>query len=281
MTEVFVLNGKFVDQNNAVVSAEDRGFQFGDGVYEVIRAYNGKPFCMDRHLSRMKQGLEAIRIPMPLEIKEFEKLCNEALEKSGLKEALIYIQVTRGAAPRQHIPPKGLKPTFVIIVRGTPDIPPELKEQGVKISLSPDIRWHKCYIKTVQLLPNTMAKEEAKEKGAFEAVFFRDGIITEGSSSNIFIVKGGRVFTHPANERILHGITRGVAIEIAEGLGIEVEERAFSPEELLKADEAFLTGTGTEIMPVVQVDDDIIGNGKPGHITKKIMEKFKEITNCL
>ncbi|MDI3533994.1 MAG: D-alanine transaminase [Thermosediminibacterales bacterium] len=274
MPDIVFLNDRFVNYSEAKISIEDRGFQFGDGIYEVVRCYNGKPFCLDEHLKRMLQGLEALKIKAPYSSEKLKGIALEALSLSGLKDAQIYIQITRGVAPRRHAFIGDMKPTTVLIVRKIPDIDPKIWEEGVSAIVMPDIRWHLCYIKTVQLVPNCLAKVEAEAQGAFEAVFERDGIVTEAASSNVFIVKKGKALTHPANERILHGISRGVAIELIKQLEIPFAEEAFTVEELYDADEVFLTGTISEVLPVRKIGDKLIGNGKPGPLTRKIQEAF-------
>jgi len=271
------LNGKFVDHDKAVIPVEDRGFMLGDGVYEVVRLYNGYPFYLDRHLERMQNGLNAIRINF--DVKELEKICYEIIKINDLKEANLYIQVTRGVAPRQHHFPEDIRPTVLIMSYPAAPISQKIRQQGVKIVLLPDERWNRCCIKTIQLLPNVLAKQQAKAAGAFEAVFCRGDIITEGSSSNIFIVKDEKIFTCPLKENILGGITRSVVMDIIEAEGLEVHEREFTRQELLDADEVFLTGTTTEVMPVVDVDGKEISTGKPGKITRIIAEKFEELKN--
>lgn len=271
------LNGKFVDHDKAMIPVEDRGFMLGDGVYEVVRLYNGSPFYLDRHLERMQDGLNAIRINF--DVKELEEVCYEIIKINDLKEANLYIQVTRGAAPRQHHFPENIRPTVLIMSYPAPPISQETRQQGVKIVLIPDERWNRCCIKTIQLLPNVLAKQQAKEAGAFEAVFYRGDIITEGSSSNIFIVKDVKIFTYPLKGNILGGVTRSVVMDIIKAEGLEVHEREFTRQELLDADEVFLTGTTTEVMPVVDVDGKKISTGKPGKITRIIAEKFEELKN--
>jgi D-alanine transaminase len=276
MPDVYYINGKFVDREDAVISVEDRGFQFGDGIYEVIRTYNGKFLRLDDHIRRMYKGLKAIEISIPFEQDEFENLCIEALIRSGYKEALIYIQITRGISKRSHVPPLGLEPTIIVIIYKTPDYSPKLWEDGIKVVLLPDIRWLRCCIKTIQLLPNTLAKTKAALEGGQEVILHRGDIITEAGSSNVFMVKDGIIKTHPANDFILHGINRRLVIEFCKGNSIDIREEEYTIPELLNADEVFITGTGNEVMPVTQVGDKTIGNGKPGPITNNLVKIFRD-----
>ncbi|MCG0274825.1 MAG: D-amino-acid transaminase [Thermosediminibacteraceae bacterium] len=278
MQAVVYLNGERVDYKDAKVSVEDRGFQFGDGLYEVVRVYGGRFFYLDRHLKRLNKGAQEIYLEFDFSLDNLKEICKKAVAEGGFKDASVYIQVTRGAAPRQHHFPEKSSCTWVVIAREVKPHPKDFYENGVKAITVPDERWTRCNIKSVQLIPNCIAKEKAKRAGAYEAIFHRGGIVTEASSSNVFIVKNGKLFTHPANNLILHGITRGVVLEIAGKLGFEVNEEAFSLDKLFDADEVFITGTMTEVMPVVKVDGKIIGDGVPGETTRSIIEEFRKLT---
>jgi D-alanine transaminase len=280
MTVVY-LNDRFVDYKDAVVSVEDRGFNFADGIYEVIKCYNGKTFCLGRHLDRLMQGLGELNIPLEMGRDRLAAICEEALKRTGEVDASIYVQITRGPAPRNHAFPKDPKPTVLVLARGVEPKPKDNWVNGVSTVLYPDIRWERCFIKTLQLLPNCMAKDAANKKGAYEAIMHRDDTVTEASSSNVFIVKNGEMRTHPADEHILHGITRAVTIELAKEAGMNVAEQTFTVSEMLSADEVFLSGTSTEIMPVIKVDDTQIGSGRPGSITKELQAKYKALTENL
>ncbi|MDI3481331.1 MAG: D-alanine transaminase [Tepidanaerobacteraceae bacterium] len=281
MSAVVYLNGERVDYENAKVSVEDRGFQFGDGIYEVVRVYDGRFFYLDRHLARMKKGAEEIYMNLDFGIDNLERVCYKAVDESGFKDASVYIQVTRGAYPRQHVFPPESSCTWVVIVRKAQPQPIEYYENGVTGITVPDERWSRCNIKTVQLLANSIAKEKAKKAGAYEAIFHRGGCVTEASSSNVFIVKDKKLLTHPANNLILHGITRGVVLEIAEKNHIEYSEEVFSLQDLFEAEEVFVSGTMTEIMPLVKIDGKIIGDGVPGDITRSIMKSYEMLTKTV
>ena len=268
------LNGEFIPRSSASVPVEDRGFVFGDGVYEVWRVINGRLFETDRHLARLEFGLRELRISAP-DIARREVLLEVAervLGESGLSEgeSALYLEVTRGVAPRAHaFPAAGTAPTvFVMANRIKPA--DELRQKGAAAITAQDIRWLRCDIKTIQLLPNVLAKQAATERGAAEAIMVRDGVVTEGSHANVVAVFAGVIRTHPLNNFILPGITRGVVLELARTMGIEVVERAFSQTELYEADELFIVGTTTDVMPIVRVDDRAIGAGVPGETTKRL-----------
>jgi len=281
MPTIVYLNGQKVDYENAKVSIEDRGFQFGDGLYEVIHVYNGRFFHLDRHLARLEEGAEQIYLNLDFGLSNLENICRKAVKESGYANASVYIQVTRGAAVRQHAFPDDIKCTWIVIVRESKGNPPEFYENGITCITVPDERWERCNIKTVQLLANCIAKEKAKRAGSFEAIFHKGGAVREGSSSNVFIVKDNKLLTHPADNRILHGITRGVVLELAEQNKIDYAEQVFTLEDLFNADEVFLTGTTTEIMPVVKVDGKIIGDGVPGPMTRLIQQHFKKYVETI
>ncbi len=274
------LNGKFLPKKEARISVDDRGFLFGDGIYEVIRAYNGKLFRLDDHIERLFNSARAIKLPEIYSSREIKENVEKLLDMSEEKDVEIYIEWTRGVAPREHAFPDKTTPTFLMMLLKPHSSPPERYRKGVRIVSYPEIRWKYPYIKTVNLLPNVLAKQYAKENGGFEAIFVHEdtGVVTEGSSSNVLMVKEGKVFCHETNESILFGITLKVVMEICEKLGIEFVPQKFTYDELIRADEVFLSGTGAEVMPVVQVDSNTIANGKPGEITKKILAEFLKLT---
>jgi D-alanine transaminase len=269
------LNGSYVPRESATVSVLDRGFVFGDGIYEVWRVVRGGLFEHERHVRRLVEGAEALRLTRPAELsrRALETMAARLLADAGLQagEATFYVQVTRGVAPRtHHFPPEGTPPTVFAMVN--PFSPPEaLRVSGATAVTVPDVRWHRCNVKTIQLLPNAMAKQQAQERGALEAVLVRDGVVTEGSHTNVMAVVGGTIRTHPANELILAGVTRAVVLELAAELGIAVEERPVTLDELWGVDELFLTGTTTDVMPLVRVDDRVIGGGTSGPVSRALI----------
>ena len=268
------LNGEFVPRSSATLSVDDRGFVFGDGVYEVWRVIAGQPFELDAHLARLQFGLGELRIAPPdiVERDVFESVAKRLLAAAGLEtgEATIYLEITRGAAPRTHqFPIAATRPT-VYAVANRFEPPEALRARGARAITTPDIRWLRCDIKTVQLLPNVLAKQAAADAGATEAILVRDGVVTEGSHTNVFAVERGLVRTHPANNLILHGVTRQLVIDLARSMDIEVRETPFRLDDLAAFDELFLVGTTTDVMPLVRVDDDTIGGGSPGSIATQL-----------
>lgn len=279
MSEIAYLNGEFLLLSEARVSVEDRGFQFADGVYEVVRVYNGVPFYLDEHIKRLEQSATKILLTLPHSAEEFESICNELITRSGYKEAVLYIQVTRGTAPRKHsFPSADVTPTVVIYVREKKPYPQEWWEKGVDTITLPDIRWLACDIKSISLLPNVLAKERALRAGAFEALQFREpDIVTEGSATNVYYIKGKTLFTHPATNLILSGITRKIILRLAGEIGLTVREEPQSIQSFKSADEVFLSSTTIEVLPVRSIDGVIINDGKvPGEFTLKIHQLYKE-----
>lgn len=274
------LNGHYIAARDASISPLDRGFLFGDGIYEVVRALNGKLVEAGRHWARLDRSLRETRIDRPLTLGDdaVSEIALRLLEENGLMQghAIVYLEITRGSvSPRtHHFPPAGTPPTvFASAAAFTPF--DRQRVTGVPVILAPDERWARCDIKSVNLLPNAMAKQLAVDAGAWETVFVRDGTITEGTSSNFFAVIGGALHTHPATHAILGGITRDVTLEAAKTLGIAVKELGFSVTELETADEAFLTSTTNDVMPVVRVDGTRIGSGGPGPVTRRIGEAVR------
>lgn len=278
---VIYLNGQRVDYENAKVSVEDRGFQFGDGIYEVVRVYEGRFFYLNRHLERLKNGAREIYLDLDFGIDTLEKTCRQAVKESGFDNASVYIQVTRGTAPRKHIFPEKSSCNWVVIVREEKGIPDEAYKNGVMAITIPDERWSRCNIKTIQLLANCIAKQKAKKANVYEAIFYRGDIITEASSSNVFAVKYNVIFTHPANNFILNGVTRRVIFDIASENDLEICEERFRLKDLMEADEVFITGTTTQVLPIVKIDGKLIGDGVPGKITCSIIEEFNKLTKSV
>lgn len=274
MPDIGFVNGRFHPLEETLVSVEDRGFQLGDGVYEVIRTYGGKPFQLEAHLDRLERSARAIELPMPLAPSEWKSSIDDGLRLAGYPESKIYIQLTRGVAPREHAFPPSVAPTAIMTVRelGQPD--PALQLQGVAVITVEDQRWGRCDIKSLNLLPNVLAREQARRAGVFEAVFVRHGQLLEGAISNVILVRDGALLTAPEGDRILSGVTRGIVLELARKEGLSVQERTVLVEDLTHADEVFLTGTTIEIMPVVRVNEGTVAIGKPGEVTRFLNSRF-------
>jgi len=273
------LNGQFISNDKALISPNDRGFYFADGVYEVIKFYKNHPFCFEEHIKRLKNSLSGIR----LNFKDADKLrhvCNALIESNGLKKdfAGVYIQITRGVSDRTHrFPQNNVKPTIYARAFRLPACVSELTD-GVKVLTREDIRWLRCDIKSIALLPNTLLFEEVASQGAFECVLVRNGFVTEASHSNILAVKDGTVQTHPDSNLVLPGITKSVVLKLCRDLSIPVVEQPVKASEIKDYDEWFITGTGSEIIPVVQIDNIKIGKGNPGPVTRKLQNAFFAIT---
>jgi len=267
---IFYLNGRFLPKEEAKISPEDRGFLFADAIYEVVRFCHGRPYRLAEHLARMRDGLAAVRIET--DISFYPSVAERLLEENGFAgdDALVYVQISRGAAPRSHaFPPAGTPPTVFAFARRTDAPPPP--EGGTAILL-PDERWGRCDIKSVMLLPNALAAQKAREAGVLDAILVRDGFALEATKANLFLVSQGVVRTAPRGPYILPGVTRAAAIEAARGLGLTVEERAFTPDEMFAGEEVFLASTTLWTYPLVAVDGRPIGNGRPGPVAARIRE---------
>jgi D-alanine transaminase len=269
-------NGTFLPKNEINISPDDRGFLFADGVYEVARWYEGFFYDMNSHVTRLKRGLRELRINWD-NADLFPSISIELikLNKLEIQPAMVYLQVTRGVAKRSHFfPSPEVNPTVYASVWGfMPES--ELKESGIKVMLKEDIRWNRCDIKSVALLPNTLSFQEAYENGMKECIFVRNGLITEGSHSNIFFVIEGTLFTHPESNHILSGVTRKNIIRIAQESGIKIREEALQENRIRFVNEAFITNTSAEIIPVTELGGNTIGEGAPGPVTRIIREKFE------
>lgn len=272
------LNGEIVEASSAKISVFDRGFLFGDGIYEVMVQINGRFLYREAHLKRLDDGLHKINIGFDTAIiaPEITKL----LRASELQNenCLLYIQITRGVAPRKHAFPDSIKPTFMMYA--TPYILPDINMVQATTVTSDDFRWSRCDIKAISLLGNVMVNEYAAQQGCYETVLLRNGVVTEASHSNVFFVRDRVVYTHPANKYILNGITRQIVLELCVKLGLEVREEGIEKEAVFKMDEAFLTGTTTQIASIMQLDDHVFyEGGQVGEITKKLQEAFIAIKN--
>ena len=271
-------NDQFIEEKDLNISMEDRGYQFGDGIYEVIRVYEGNLFTAEEHIDRFYESADKIKIVIPYTKDVFHKLLHDLVEKNEINDGIVYVQMTRGCAPRVHQFPADCPP---VIVGNTKSIerPVEAMRAGVRTKFVEDVRWLRCDIKSLNLLGNVLAKQEAYEAGLFEAILHRGETVTEGSSSNMYGIKNGVLYTHPATNLILNGITRRVILALCEEQGIKVEETAFTKTEALEMDEFFMSSTTAEVMPVVEIDGHQIGAGVPGELTKKLQKAFEEKLN--
>lgn len=278
MNEVVYLNGRVIPKYQALISPDDRGFNFSDGVYEVVKYYQGKPFRYNDHINRLKRSLHEIRINFE-DCDHFEAVFQQLLERNGLleQEAGVYLQITRGSHPRIHRFPENIKPTVYATAFPFSTNPMHL-ENGVKVITADDIRWLRCDIKSIALLANVLYAQNAAEHDAEEAIFIRNGIVTEATHSNVIGVKDGILFTHPDSNLILPGITKKVVLEICRANGIKNIEEGIQVSELASMDEMMIVGTGSEITPVINIDGIMINDGKPGPITRFIQGKFFELT---
>ncbi len=278
MPDIVFFNGSYLDRDQVRISPDDRGFLFADGIYEVVRFYGGRPFELQAHLARMVNGLRSLRID-GVDADMVETMVPELLNRNGLSgsDALLYLQITRGVAPRvHHFPDEQTEPTVFASVRAfSPSVDPAV---GAAVITAPDHRWTRCDIKTVALLPNCMAAQEAHERGAVEAVLVRDGVALEGTRSSFFGVIDGEVRTAPRTNYILPSVTRAVTLELCREDGIPFDERPILLEELEIADELFLVGTTTEILPVIQLDGRNVQDGRPGPVALRLAELFRART---
>jgi D-alanine transaminase len=275
---VAYFNGKFISKEHIAISPDDRGFLFADGLYEVMRSYEGRIFRAQDHIERLNFGARELRFNLTdfgHLIEVAEKLIRDTNLTRG--DALIYIQVTRGAAPRQHrFPPPETPLTVYASARGFASNMEEQKH-GLKVILIPDLRWARTNIKTVGLLPNVLAHQEARDRNAAEAIFIRDGFLMEGTHSNIFAIKNDQVLTPPLSNHILNGITRRAVLELCDELSLPHSEQPISEGEGPKADELFITGTTVEITPVIATDGRPVGSGRAGEVTRRLQEAFRKM----
>lgn len=276
MPRIAYVNGSYVDHAQASVHIEDRGYQFSDGIYEYIAFYNRKLLDGDAHFKRLERSLNELEIGFPVAASALGIIIRELIERNGREDGGLYIQVTRGVARRDHVFPKNVRPALVMTICGAKTPKPAEFENGVKVITYPDRRWGRRDIKSVSLLANILAKQEASRQKVREALLVRDdGTVNEGSTSNAFIVtKFGTLLTHPLDENILGGITRDVVLKLARKAGISVEEKAFNVTDARNAAEAFITSTSINVLPVVKINDKLIGGGKVGEVTKKLGELY-------
>ena len=275
---IFYLNGKYVPRESAMIPVEDRAFIFGDGIYEGVRAVGGKMFEWAAHAERMVNGLSGLRINFnAAQVNALEAVCERVVQENGLVdgEAFLYLEVSRGAAPRTHnFPPASTSPTVFVSAQKLV-VPRKMRDEGAAAVTFPDMRWKRRDWKTVNLLGNVLARQAASEAGAYEAILHEDGIVTEGAATNVFAVFDGVLCTHPLTQRILPGVTRKVLMEIIAELELPVKEEVIALSRLALAEEIFVCGSTTDVTPVVTVDGQKVGNGKPGPMTVKLREAFE------
>jgi D-alanine transaminase len=278
MPDIAFISGRFLPWEEAKVSIDDRGFQFGDAVYEVIRTYRGRPFGLAEHLARLNRSASELSLPQPYTKNQWTGWIHQGLGLAGYQDAKIYIQLTRGVAPREHSFPGNILPTVVMTIREFHPLGPEVRRAGVSACTREDLRWGRCDIKSVNLLANVLAREEAKKAGVFETIFVRDGLVMEGAVSNVMAIQEGVVMTAPEGPRILSGVTRNVVLDLAKKNDILIEERFIPVDVLYRADEVFLTGTTLEVLGVVRIDGHTIGSGQPGPITNMLAARWALLT---
>jgi len=272
------LNGDYLEQDKAFVSVLDRGFLLGDGIYEVIPAFNGKLFRLQQHLKRLQQSLDAIHLTNPLQNHEWENIFCQLVEKNGGGNLSIYLQITRGVAARDHLFPENTTPTIYVMSNPIKPVKESALQNGVSAITLDDPRWQHCHIKAISLLPNVLLKQEAAQQGCDEAILIKDDFLTEGAASNIFIVKDNCIKTPAKSQYILGGITRDLALELAQKNNIDCKETGISKPELFDADEIWLSSSTKEILAITTLDGQLIGSGLPGPMWQKmslIYQAFK------
>jgi D-alanine transaminase len=276
MSDIVYLNGQFMPLEEARIPVLDRGFIFGDGVYEVIPVYSRHPFRLPEHLRRLQHSLESIRLPNPLNDAEWTALMREIVSRNAGDDQYIYLQVTRGVARRDHAFPKGVKPTIFMMTSPLVTPPAEQVKQGVIAVTTNDFRWLRCDVKSVSLLANCLLRQQAVDAGAVEVILFRDGYLTEGSASNVFAVSNGRLLAPPKNHLVLPGITYDVVLELAQANGVPCEIREVAETEVRHADEIWITSSTKEVLAVTQLDGKAVGKGVPGPLFRRVYELYQD-----
>ncbi len=276
MSEIVYLNGEFLPIEKAYVPVLDRGFIFGDGVYEVIPVYSKHPFRLPEHLARFERSHQAIRIPNPMSNAEWSRLVQDLVARNAGDDQSVYLQVTRGVAKRDHAFPKDVKPTVFGMSNPLSTPGHELVESGVHAITAIDYRWLKCDVKSTSLLGNCLLRQAAADADAVEVVMFRDGFLTEGSSSNVFVVKNGVILATPKNNLVLPGITYDVVVELAQANGLPLEVRPISEAEVRSADEIWVTSSTKEVLAVSSLDEKAVGGGKPGAVFSRMHELYQD-----
>ena len=276
MADTLYFNGRWTTTAERVLGVEDRGFQFGDAVYEVFKFVRKRPIFALDHYRRLNQGLREIDIPNPWDENGFEQMTLELLRRTEFDDGIIYIEVTRGESERVHFYPDGMKPTAIAYTRRFRFPDAAKKERGIRLMTTRDLRWRACHVKSVNLLANVLAKKKAQRARADEALLIDDGVVREGASASFFIVKAGKIVTHPLDEHILPGVVRDRVIGLALAAKIRVDERPIRETELFHLDEAFITSTTMGVMPVSEIDDRVIGNSRRGEVTTVLQRMLDE-----
>lgn len=274
MSDILYFNGRFTTTDERILGVEDRGFQFGDAVYEVFKFLDRRPVFLLEHFTRMCRGLSEIEIACPWDEQSFARTTRELLDRTSLDEGIVYVQVSRGEAPRAHFYPDKIIPTAVAYSRQFKFPDETKKERGIRIITTMDQRWLHCDVKSVNLLANAMAKKKAQRANAEEALLVADGSVREGASSNFFAVRGGRLITHPLDQHILPGVVRDKVIGFALAAKIRVDQRPLRDAELFDLDEAFITSTTQGVMPVTDIDGRAIGNSRRGELTTSLQHSL-------
>lgn len=281
MAELAYVNGRFCQIHEAKVSINDRGFQFGDGVYEVVFAYGGKLFELEAHLARLRTSLDAIDLAFDFEASGGADAMRKGVARCEFPDVMVYLQITRGEAPRVHAVPEGITPTVVMTFKPIPVTPPELQARGARLKVFPEERWANCYIKAITLLPNVLAKTRALRAGYDDAVFVtQEGEVRESTSANIYIVEDKVVIFPRRNKSVLHGVTQRVLAGCAEALGLGMDEGVISLERLFAAKEVFISSTAVEVLAVTSVDGRPIATGEVGPVARGLHEEFRRRTRA-
>jgi D-alanine transaminase len=282
MADVLWFNGRFTTTDEKVLGVEDRGFQFGDSVYEVFKFTGKRPIFLLDHFRRMQQGLQEIEIRCPWDEASFAAMTRELLGRTSFADGIVYTQVTRGESTRAHFWPESVPPTAVAYSRTFKFPDAAKKELGIKVITTRDLRWSACHVKSTNLLGNAIAKKEAQRNGAEEAILLADDdrTVREGASSSFFAVKAGRIITHPLDEHILPGVVRDRVIGLALAAKIRVDERPLREAELFDLDEAFITSTTQGVMPVTEIDGRVIGNSRRGEVTTHVQQLFDQLESA-
>jgi D-alanine transaminase len=276
MGEVY-LNGRYLPLEEARVPVLDRGFLFGDGVYEVIPVFGGRPFRLAQHMERLDNSLQSIRIKNPLQGYEWEKIFTRLTSATPNVDQVIYLQVTRGVDTlRSHLFPKGIEPTVLVMAWRAKPRNPDIPRNGIAAVVLEDYRWQRCDIKAIALLGNVLLRQEAEDAGAEEAILIRGGLVTEGSSTNPFAVQGGEILTPPRSSHLLRGVTRDLVLELARGAGMPCAERHITRDELETADEIWVCSSSREIQPVTRLDGKAVGEGIPGPLFRRVDALFED-----